>query len=76
MNFYDVERFAQYHTTRLHKEAAVAAVVRALGAGNAGQGIARALRRLAERLDDGGLTPATPAFDVTQPLVSLARRAA
>jgi len=76
MNFYDVERFAQYHTTRLHKEAAVAAVVRVVGTRNAGQGIARALRRLAERLDGGAPALATPAVDVAQPLVSLARRAA
>lgn len=75
MNFYDVERFAQYHTSRLHKEAAVVAVVKAGGGRSVAHGAARALRRLAERLE-GERVIGAPAFDVAQPLVSLAQRAA
>ena len=74
MNVYDVERLAVQRTATLRKEAAVMAVIRARRAPNLAHIAAGALRRLAARLDDERTVPV--AFDIAQPIVTVARRAA
>jgi len=74
MNFNHLEMHAQQRTAQLQREAAVAAIVRATGAPDVAHGVAAALRRVAERLDRGHTN--RPNFDIADPTVSLARRAA
>jgi len=73
MNFYDFQKLGVERTARLRKEAAVGAIARASGAPAIARTAARALRRMAERIDhaqrSAGLAPA----EVTLPTLVLAR---
>lgn len=72
MNFYDYQWLGVERTTRLHREAAVGAIARASGAPTIAKTAARALRRLAERIDHAQLVAGRAPAEVAQPTLVLA----
>lgn len=72
MNFYDYQRLGTERSARLHREAAVEAVVRAAGTTTTAQRAARALRRLAERIDLAQQRSTRTRAEVAQPTLALA----
>lgn len=72
MNFYNLERIGLERTARFHREAAVGAIARASGTPLLAVTTARALRRLAERIDRSQPQVGSPHGEVAQPTLKLA----
>lgn len=72
MMYYDLQRFGREKTARFHKEAAVGAIARASARPRIAVTAARALRRLAETIDQTHRRDDTAPVEVAQPTVKLA----
>ena len=72
MNFYDYQRLGEDRSARLHREAAVEAVVRAAGSPTTAQAAARVLRRLAEKIDHQQQRAGRMRGDLAPSIVTLA----